>query len=62
MTPDERAQLLEDIKQSNHLRDSIVQQAEADETFDIAAAWETLDELDASINDRVAASRVTSGD
>jgi len=53
MTSDERAQLIEDIRRSNSMRERIVEQAVADKTFDIAAAWETLDELERSINARV---------
>jgi hypothetical protein len=58
MTSDERAQLIEDIRRSTSMRERIVEQATADKTFDIAAAWETLDELDQSINVRVTKSRV----
>ena len=57
MTPDERAQLVEDIKRSSRIRDQIVERAERDHQFDIAAAWEELDELDAAINRRVIAGR-----
>jgi hypothetical protein len=39
------------------MREHIVEQASADQQFDIAAAWETLDELDRSINARVTKSR-----
>jgi hypothetical protein len=58
MTSDERAQLIEDIRRSNSMRERILEQASADEQFDIAAAWETLEELDQSINARVPKSRV----
>ena len=58
MTPDERAQLIEDIKRSNSLRERIVEQATEDEDFDLAAAWETRDELDRSIDARVVKSRL----
>jgi hypothetical protein len=58
MTSDERAQLIEDIRRSNSMRERILEQASADEQFDIAAAWETLEELDKSINARVPKSRV----
>jgi hypothetical protein len=58
MTADERAQLIEDIRRSNSMRERILEQATADEQFDIAAAWETLEELDKSINARVPKSRV----
>lgn len=53
MTSDERAQLIEDIKKSNKMRQDIVERAALSEDFDIAAAWETLAELDDSINSRV---------
>jgi hypothetical protein len=52
MTSDERAQLIEDIKRSNKIREDIVQRAQDDEDFDLVAAWETLDELDTSIANR----------
>lgn len=58
MTSDERAQLIEDIRRSNSMRERILEQASADEQFDLAAAWETLEELDKSINARVPKSRV----
>ena len=58
MTSDERAQLIEDIRRSNVKRERIIEQASADEAFDLAAAWETLDELDNSINERVVKARV----
>ena len=57
MTSDERAQLVEDIKKSNRTRDEIVQRAEADKDFDVVAAWETVDELDASIAKRILKAR-----
>ena len=57
MTTDERAQLIEDIKKSNRMRQDIVERASLSEDFDIAAAWETLAELDDSINRRVVNSR-----
>jgi hypothetical protein len=53
MTADERAQLIEDIKRSTKLREHIIEQASLDKDFDIAAAWETIDELDQSINERM---------
>ena len=40
------------------MREHIIEQASADKEFDIAAAWETLDELDRSINQRVVKARV----
>ena len=58
MTPDERAQLIEDIRRSALMREHIIEQAGADKQFDIAAAWETLDELDQSINTRVKKARL----
>ena len=58
MTSDERAQLVEDIKRSSRIRDAIVERAERDPKFDIAAAWQELDELDADINQRVTAGRI----
>jgi len=58
MNADERAQLLEDIKRSSTMRERIYEQARLDPDFDIAAAWETLDELDQSINRRVVNSRL----
>ena len=58
MTSDERAQLIEDIRRSTSMRERILEQASADEEFDLAAAWETLEELDKSINTRVPKSRV----
>ena len=58
MTSDERAQLIEDIRRSNVKRERIIEQASADESFDLAAAWQTLDELDNSINERVVKARV----
>ena len=58
MTSDERAQLVEDIKRSSTIRERIVEQARLDQKFDIAAAWEELEDLDNSINSRVVESRV----
>jgi hypothetical protein len=57
MTSDERAQLIEDIKRSSRIRDAIVERAEMEPKFDIAAAWQELDELDADINRRITAGR-----
>jgi hypothetical protein len=57
MTSDERAQLIEDIRRSASMREHIVEQASVDKEFDIAAAWETVDELDESINARVVKTR-----
>ena len=58
MTSDERAQLIEDIRRSAAMREHTIEQASADKEFDIAAAWETLDELDESIKQRVIKARV----
>jgi hypothetical protein len=57
MTPDERAQLIEDIDRSANIREGIVGQARLSKAFDIAAAWRELEELDAGINKRVAKAR-----
>ena len=54
MTADERAQLVEDIQRSAKIREGIVEQARLSQKFDLVAAWEELDELDKSINARVA--------
>jgi hypothetical protein len=58
MTSDERAQLIEDIRRSASMREHIVEQASVDKEFDIAAAWETVDELDQSINERMLKARI----
>ena len=58
MTSDERAQLIEDINRSANIRESIVEQARLSKEFDIAAAWEELEDLDASINKRVIRARL----
>ena len=60
MTTDERAQLIEDIDRSANIREGIVEQARLSKEFDIAAAWEELEELDRSINNRIG--KVRSGD
>jgi hypothetical protein len=60
MTSDERAQLIEDIDRSANIREGIVEQARLSKEFDIAAAWEEVDELDRSINKRIVNAR--SGD
>ena len=60
MTIDERLELIEDIKKSNHKREEIIRRSEADQDFDILAAWETLDEVDASIASRIKKARVNS--
>ena len=58
MTSDERAQLVEDIKMSGSKRRDIAERAALDRQFDVAAAWEELEELDKSINARVVKSRL----
>ena len=58
MTPDERAQLVEDIQRSATFRAHIVEQARLSKDFDIGAAWEGLAELDDSINQRVVKARL----
>ena len=57
MTSDERAQLVEDIKSADSLRRGVVERAEVSEDFDILAAWEEVEKLDADINSRVVAAR-----
>jgi hypothetical protein len=57
MTVDERAQLIEDIKRSDSLRRGIVQRAELSQEFDILAAWEEVEALDTTINQRIVAAR-----
>ena len=57
MTSDERAQLIEDIGRSANIRVGIVEQARLSKEFDIAAAWQELEELDRSINERVIEAR-----
>ena len=59
MTPDERAQLVEDIKMAGSKRRDIAERAAMDNEFDVAAAWEELHELDKSISQRVVKSHVT---
>jgi hypothetical protein len=58
MTSDERAQLVEDIKRSNNLRDGIVARAEQSEEFDILAAWEEVEKLDTPISERITVARL----
>ena len=58
MNSEERAQLVEDIQRSATMRERIVEQARLSKEFDIAAAWEELEELDGSINHRVIKARV----
>jgi hypothetical protein len=57
MTSDERAQLIEDIRRADSIREQIIEQAIADEDFDIVAAWATRAELDQSIDARIAKSQ-----
>ena len=57
MTPDERAQLVEDIKRSDNLRRGIIERAELSRDFDILAAWEEVEKIDSSINKRMIAAR-----
>lgn len=59
MTIDERAQLVEDIRVAGTKRRDIAERAQAVKDFDIAAAWEELTDLDASIQKRVGDSNVT---
>lgn len=59
MNSDERDQLVEDIRTSNAKRVQIVERAETDPDFDISAAWEDLDELEASIATRIKNARLT---
>ena len=57
MTLDERAQLVEDIKRSDNLRRGIIERAELSKDFDILAAWEEVERLDDSINERITSAR-----
>ena len=57
MTIDERDQLIEDMKRSDTLRRGIVERAELDRQFDILAAWEEVEKIDKSINERIAGAR-----
>jgi len=57
MTVDERAQLIEDIKQSDNLRRGIAERAELDREFDILAAWEEVEKIDETITERIVAAR-----
>jgi len=59
MTIDERAQLVEDIRVAGTKRREIAERAQLDKEFDIAAAWEDLAGLDASIEKRVGDSNLT---
>ena len=60
MTSDERAQLIEDIKRSDNLRRGIVERASASEDFDVLAAWEEVEKIDDSINERIVKARARS--
>jgi hypothetical protein len=57
MTSDERSQLVEDMKRSDNLRRGIIERASLDQEFDILAAWEEVEKLDESINERIVAAR-----
>jgi hypothetical protein len=57
MTPDERTQLVKDIKRSDNLRRGIIERAELSKDFDLLAAWEEVDKIDVSINKRIIAAR-----
>ncbi len=59
MTIEERAQLIEDIERSATMRRAIAEQARLSKKFDIAAAWQELEELDISVDERIPASRST---
>jgi hypothetical protein len=58
MTSEERAQLIEDIDRSAGMRQRIVDQARLSKSFDLVAAWEELDQFDASISARIKKGRV----
>jgi hypothetical protein len=62
MTPDDRAQLIEDIERSAHIRHGIVEQARLSPKFDLVAAWQELDAIDASIQERMAAAAAADPD
>jgi hypothetical protein len=47
----------EDMKRSDNLRRGIIERAPLDQEFDILAAWEELEKLDESINERIVATR-----
>jgi len=53
-----RAQLIEDIERANNKRRDIVEMAKQSDDFDLAAAWETLEEAETSINKRITADRL----
>jgi hypothetical protein len=58
MTIDERSQLVEDIRVAGAKRRDIAERAQLDKDFDIAAAWQQLTDLDASIEKRVGESNL----
>jgi hypothetical protein len=49
MTPDERAELVEDIKKSAVKRRQIAERAELDAQFDVVAAWHELIDIEKGI-------------
>ena len=59
MTSDERAQLVEDVRTSNVKRQLIIERAAVDQEFDLLAAWEDVEELEASIAARIRAARTS---
>jgi hypothetical protein len=60
MTSEERAQLVEDIERSANMRRGIAEQARLGHDFDIAAAWEKVEELDAFIDTRIRSTNLPS--
>jgi hypothetical protein len=60
MTSEERAQLVEDIERSANMRRGVAEQARLGHDFDIAAAWEEVEELDASIDTRIRSTNLSS--
>lgn len=62
MNVDERAQLIEDIERSATIRRGIAEQARMSKEFDIAAAWQELTEIDASVEARIRRVRNQDGD
>ncbi len=57
MTPDERAQLIEDIKKCDNYRRGLIERAEGSKDFDILAAWEEIEDLEKSIYERIVKAR-----
>jgi hypothetical protein len=57
MKPEDRDQLVEDIRKNNAKREQIVERAAADKEFDVAAAWETVEDLERSIYTRILRAR-----